>query len=200
MRGATCALDSKLEFSVNKSQLFARAVARTVAATVSIAAAALATVPGVHAQDAKPAAPTAAGPTTIEAPSQGWTVSCGQGPDGLVCRASQSIAIASTRQLLVALTFFKAPKATAYTLAFQLPHGLLLPAGASVQIDAEAVLPLVIETCDQRGCYSNITVTEPMLASMRKGKILVVTFQNLNKDNVKVQLPLAGFPDALKKI
>jgi invasion protein IalB len=171
---------------VNKSHL----LAFVIAAAVSITPA--------HAQDTK--SPPSATPTTIEAPSQGWTVNCGQGPDGLVCRASQSIAVASTRQLLVAVTFFKAPKATTHTLAVQLPHGLLLPAGATVQIDAEATLPLVVETCDQRGCYGNINVTDPILASMRKGKMLVVAFQNLNKDNVKVQLPLVGFPEALKKI
>jgi invasion protein IalB len=194
-----------MEFIVNKSQLVALALAATVVATLTA-------LPVAQAQDAKagklaaPAAatvaPTAAptAPTTIDAPSQGWTVNCGQGPDGLICRASQSIAIASTGQLLVAVSLFKAPKATGYTLAVQMPHGLLLPAGATLQIDAEAAQPLIIETCDQRGCYGNINLTEPMLVAMRKGKVLVVTFQNLNKDNVKVQLPLAGFPDAMKKL
>jgi invasion protein IalB len=186
-----------VEFTLNKFPVLALTIAALLA---TLPAHAQKPVPA-QAPAATTAAPAAAaGPTTIDAPSQGWTVNCNQGGDGMICRASQSIAVASTGQLLVAVSLFKAPKATAHTLAVQMPHGLLLPAGATLQIDAEAAQPLIIETCDQRGCYGNIAVTEPLLAAMRKGKMLVVTFQNLNKDNVKVQLPLAGFPEALKKI
>jgi invasion protein IalB len=139
-------------------------------------------------------------PKTIEMPAQGWTVSCGSTAEGLVCRASQAIVVAQTRQLLTGVSVFKPMDSQALVMNLNIPHGLFLPAGMSVQVDTEPLQALAIETCDAQGCYGSMPLPEKTLAAMRKGKQLTVTFQNLSKTNVKVQLPLSGFPEALKKI
>jgi invasion protein IalB len=137
----------------------------------------------------------------IELPTQGWVVNCASASGGMTCQASQSIGVAQTKQLLAAVSVSKAVSpATGHAMALQLPHGLYLPAGANVQIDTEAPNPVVIETCDQRGCYANLPIPEKILATMRKGKMLAITFQNMSKSNVRVQLSLDGFPEALKKL
>jgi invasion protein IalB len=150
------------------------------------------------AAEPQAAAPATAAPQNIEMPAQGWTVNCGNTATGLTCAATQSIIVAQTRQLLVAATVTKA--AAGHIMAVHLPHGILLPAGASVQIDAEPAQTLVIETCDSRGCYANMPLPEKTVASMRTGTALNVTFQNVGKSNVKVQLPLGGFAEAIKKL
>jgi invasion protein IalB len=147
--------------------------------------------------DKKAAAPE---PKNIEMPAQGWTVNCGSTADGLVCRASQAIVVAQTRQVLTAVSVFKPTGSEALVMNLNIPHGLFLPAGMTVQVDAEPAQVLAIETCDAQGCYGNMPLPEKTLAAMRKGKQLTVTFQNLTKSNVKVQLPLSGFPEALKKL
>jgi invasion protein IalB len=150
---------------------------------------------------AAPAAAAPAEPKQIEIPAQGWTVNCSTGVDGLACRVTQSMVVAQSGQLLAAATVFKTTgNATPYGLTLVMPHGLFLPAGASIQIDAEAVQALPIETCDQRGCYSTVPLPEKTVTSMKTGKTFTLTFQNLSKSNVKVQLPLAGFAEAVKKL
>jgi invasion protein IalB len=169
------------------------------------------TVSSAFAQGAKPATPVepakqagSAEPTKLEIPSQGWTVNCSTGTDGLACKVTQSMFVGQpgqAGQLLAAATVFKAIGAAApYGLTLVMPHGLFLPAGASIQIDADAAQPLPIETCDQRGCYSTVPLPEKTMAAMKTGKVLSITFQNLSKSTVKVQLSLAGFADAVKKL
>jgi invasion protein IalB len=139
-------------------------------------------------------------PKNIEMPAQGWTVSCGSTAEGLVCRASQAIVVAQTRQLLTGVSVFKPAGSESLAMSLNIPHGLFLPAGMSVQVDTEPVQALAIETCDAQGCYGSMPLPEKTLAAMRKGRQLTVTFQNLSKTNVKIQLPLSGFPEALKKL
>ncbi len=139
-------------------------------------------------------------PKNIEMPAQGWTVNCASAAEGLVCKATQSIIVAQTRQLLVAVSVSKLSGTAGYVMSLLLPHGIFLPAGTSAQVDADPAQALIIESCDQRGCYANMPIPDKVLAAMRKGGVLTVAFQNLAKDNVKVQLPLAGFPEALKKL
>jgi invasion protein IalB len=159
---------------------------------------------GQTAKQPAPAAPAAAAfaePKQIEIPAQGWTVNCSSGADGLACKVTQSMIVAQSGQVVAAATVFKATgNAAPYGLTLVMPHGLFLPAGASIQIDAEAVQALPIETCDQRGCYSTVPLPEKTVTSMKTGKLLTITFQNLSKSNVKVQLPLAGFAEAFKKL
>jgi invasion protein IalB len=156
---------------------------------------------GALAQTEKKApAPAAPEPMSVQLPAQGWVVNCATATEGLVCKASQSIVVAQSGQLLVAVSVAKLNGTAGYAMSLLLPHGIFLPAGTSVQIDAESAQAVVIESCDQRGCYANLPITEKVLTAMRKGKALAVMFQNLAKDNVKIQLPLAGFPDAIKKL
>jgi invasion protein IalB len=137
----------------------------------------------------------------IELPTQGWNVNCASTAGAMSCQATQSIGIAQTKQLLAAISVFKIPGPPAgHAMTLKLPHGLFLPAGANVQIDTEPAQAVVVETCDQQGCYANLPVSEKMLGFMRKGKQLAITFQNMSKSNVRVQLSLDGFPEALKKL
>jgi invasion protein IalB len=150
---------------------------------------------------APPVATPSVEPKQIDIPAQGWTVNCASGAEGLACKATQSMMIAQSGQLLAAATIFKATgNASPYGLTVIMPHGLFLPAGASIQIDTEAVQAFPIETCDQRGCYSTLPLPEKTVASMKTGKTITLTFQNLSKSNVKVQLPLVGFSEAVKKL
>jgi invasion protein IalB len=136
----------------------------------------------------------------VELPTQGWLVNCAKAADGMTCRATQSIGSADGKQLLAGVAIFKMTGTTGFGISLQLPHGLFLPAGASVQVDTEPAQTMVVETCDHRGCFAGGVIGDKVLAAMRKGKVLAITFQNLTKNNVKVQLPLSGFPDALAKL
>ena len=82
----------------------------------------------------------------------------------------------------------------------QLPLGLNLPAGAKLQVDEGKVSDLQIQTCEQRGCYANSPISPELLAAMKSGKQLKVSFQNLTKKIITIPMPLADFTAAYDKI
>jgi invasion protein IalB len=82
----------------------------------------------------------------------------------------------------------------------QLPLGLNIPAGAKLQVDDGKVADLQIQTCEARGCYAGAAIGPDLLAAMKTGKQLKVSFQNLNREPLTVPLPLADFAPAYEKI
>lgn len=163
-----------------------------------------------HAQATKaktpPAAPTPAAaqpeaaPNTPPAP--GWVARCASASRGapLECVAEQSAVLTKTGQLVV-LIDIRVPGDTHQPVAIiQLPLGLNLPAGAKLQVDDGKTTDLQIQTCEQRGCYANAPVSPDMLAAMKSGKQLKVSFQNLAKEVIAIPMPLADFAAAYDKI
>lgn len=130
----------------------------------------------------------------------GWSVRCNDAGQGLVCKATQSIALAKTRQLLLSVAVSKPAKGENAAILLQLPHGLFNPAGVTVGIDDGAAETLVIQTCDAKGCYAGAQLVPNKLAAMTKGTKLNVVFQNLKKQKITVPVPLKGFDAAFKKL
>lgn len=81
-----------------------------------------------------------------------------------------------------------------------LPLGLNLPVGAKLQVDEDKPVDVQIQTCEQRGCFVNLPVTPELLAQLKSGKELKVSFQNLAKETMTIPLPLTDFAAAYDKI
>ena len=82
----------------------------------------------------------------------------------------------------------------------QLPLGLNLPAGAKLQVDDGKVVDLQVQTCEARGCYASTPIAPELLAALKSGKQLKVSFQNLAKETISIPMPLADFAAAYDKI
>ncbi len=172
---------------------------------------ALAQAPKKGAAPAPAASPTAA-PSTAPAPAAdgqpnqppapGWVPRCGSvSRDApLECAIEESAVLTKTGQL-IALVNIRVTSDTRQPIALvQLPLGLNLPAGAKLQVDDGKSVDLQIQTCEQRGCYANLPVPADLLAALRTGKQLKVSFQNLAKEAISIPLPLADFAAAYDKI
>jgi invasion protein IalB len=81
----------------------------------------------------------------------------------------------------------------------QLPPGLNLPVGAKLQVDDGNAIDVQIQTCENRGCYSSAPIAPEMLAALKSGKQLKVSFQNLARETITVPPP-ADFAAAYDKI
>jgi invasion protein IalB len=81
-----------------------------------------------------------------------------------------------------------------------LPLGLAIPAGVTMDVDGAQSQPLQLQTCDRNGCYAAAPIPDAVLAAMQKGKKFNVNFQTLNKRAVSLPLSLAGFTAAYAKI
>ena len=100
----------------------------------------------------------------------------------------------------VLLKFVVAAETRAPVALVQLPLGLNLPAGAKFQVDDGKTSELQIQTCEARGCYANLQISPDMLAALKSGKQLKISFQNLAKETISIPMPLADFAAAYEKI
>jgi invasion protein IalB len=85
-------------------------------------------------------------------------------------------------------------------MLIQLPLGIYLPAGASLQFGKDAAKKIVLQSCDQNGCLAEYAITDSEIGAMLKGADLTVTIQNLKQEPITVQVPVTGFPAAYAKI
>ena len=135
-------------------------------------------------------------------PAPGWVARCGSvSRDApLECAIEESAVLTKTGQLIALVNIRVASDTRQPVALVQLPLGLNLPAGAKLQVDEGKVVDLQIQTCEQRGCYANLPVPADLLAAMRTGKQLKVSFQNLAKEAISIPLPLADFASSYDKI
>jgi invasion protein IalB len=132
----------------------------------------------------------------------GWVARCTSASRDapLECAVEQTAVLTKTGQLIVLLNIRVASDTRQPIAVIQLPLGLNLPAGAKLQVDDGKVSDLQIQTCEQRGCYANSPIPAEMLAAMRSGKQLKVSFQNLGKETITIPMPLTDFAAAYDKI
>ncbi|WP_312014697.1 MULTISPECIES: invasion associated locus B family protein [unclassified Bradyrhizobium] len=132
----------------------------------------------------------------------GWVARCSSPSRDapLECAVEQSAVLTKTGQVIVLLNIRVAGETRQPIAIIQLPLGLNLPAGAKLQVDDGKVSDLQIQTCEQRGCYANSPIPADMLAAMKSGKQLKVSFQNMAKESITIPMPLADFAAAYDKI
>ena len=135
-------------------------------------------------------------------PPLGWETKCtgeGRGKT-LDCKIEQTIIVTKTQQRVLSVLVRVPAESRTPAMMIHLPLGLFLPAGITLQLDQEMSLKLNVQTCDANGCYSGTPISENMLAAMKTGKRLTVSFQNLAKQTMSIPVPLAGFAEAYQKI
>ena len=151
---------------------------------------------------ATPAPPAATSENANTPAPPGWVARCSSMSRSatLECAIEQSAVLTKTGQLIVLINI-RVPADTRAPIALvQLPLGLNLPVGAKLQVDDGKVAELQIQTCEARGCYANLPLAPDVLAAMKNGKQLKVSFQNLAKETISIPMPLADFAAAYDKI
>jgi invasion protein IalB len=187
----------------------------SVKLAILVAAVALGWMPFSHAQQAQKSkngspAQTTAAPATPQtdaapasaSPPPGWAARCSSASrDGpLECAMEQTAVLTKTGQLIV-LVSIRMPSDTRTPVALvQLPLGLNLPSGAKFQVDDGKPIDLQIQTCENRGCYASTPIAPELLAALKSGKQLKVSFRNLAKETITIPMPLADFAAAYDKI
>ena len=158
--------------------------------------------PAAPALQAAPS-PSPQQPEAANAPPQpGWVARCASASRDapLECAVEETAVLTKTGQLIVLVNIRVASDTRTPVALVQLPLGLNLPAGAKLQVDDGKTVDLQIQTCENRGCYANLPIAPDMLAAMRSGKQLKVSFQNLAKDAITIPMPLTDFAAAYDKI
>ena len=164
-----------------------------------------------HAQTPKSRNAPAPAPAPAAAPAPdaagaggntGWVARCTSASRDapLECAMEQTAVLSKTGQLVV-LVNIRVPGDTRAPIALiQLPLGLNLPAGAKLQVDEGKTVDVPIQTCEARGCYVSAPIAADILAALRSGKQLKVSFQNLGKETITIPMPLNDFAAVYDKI
>jgi len=163
------------------------------------------------AQKTEAAAPAATPPQPIAAPpgpklsiqpGSGWVSRCvsDSRQSAVECSIEQTATLSNSGQLLASVVIRVPADTHQPVMMVQVPVGLYLPAGLSLQIDDGKPQPLVLQTCDLKGCYAGAPFSTDLLDAMKAGKRLVVTFQNLAKESINVPLTLDNFAEAYQRI
>jgi invasion protein IalB len=166
---------------------------------------------GAHAQQgakqkAAPAPAAAPAPQqqgdAAPAPQPGWAARCSSvSRDApLECAIEQNAVLTKTGQTIVLINIRIAPDTRTPVALLQLPLGLNLPVGAKLQVDDGKAVDLQIQTCENRGCYASTPIAPDLLAALRSGKQLKVSFQNMAKETIAIPMPLGDFAAAYDKI
>ncbi len=180
------------------------------------------TIHSVAAQDRKPAQkpPAAAAPAQKPAPAAqtpgaqapappaqaqptaGWVSRCmsDSRTTQVDCAVEQTAVVTNTGQLVASIVVRVPHDTRQPMMMIHVPVGLYLPAGVNIQVDESKPLQFVLQTCDVKGCYAGAPLPNDMLAAMKSGKKLGVSFQNLQKENITVPLPLENFAESYQKI
>ncbi len=163
-----------------------------------------------HAQAPKGKTTPAPAPAPSTAPqadgapanNPGWVARCtSPSRDApLECAMEQNAVLSKTGQLIVLVNIRVPGDSRVPQALIQLPLGLNLPVGAKLQVDEGKTVDVPIQTCEARGCYLNAPIAADMLAALKSGKQLKVSFQNLAKETITIPMPLADFAAVYEKI
>jgi invasion protein IalB len=128
-----------------------------------------------------------------------WRVECAGDGKTLDCRALQQMINREDKQLVVQLSARLAPDTKAPVLIIQLPLGISLTEPVQIKVDNGAAERQPVQTCTNVGCIVTVPLKEPLLAAMRGGTLLKVSFQDTGKRTITIDVPLLGFGLAFDK-
>ena len=129
-----------------------------------------------------------------------WAVNCATVQTELTCVASQSFFVKETGQRFMTVSVNPPRGGKKTTLALQLPLGIYLPGGVSMQFGKAAAKTIPIISCDQNGCYAEYAVTDAEIKSMLNAENLQVAVQTRDQKPLSVTVPFAGFDVAYSKL
>jgi invasion protein IalB len=112
------------------------------------------------------------------------------------CSLVQNLLAGEQKQRLLTVILQRTPQA-GHTMTVALPHGVLFPAGVSLQVDETPDKPLVVQTSDQNGAYTGTAIDSAMLTALRGGKTLKIGFTAGNGQRIIVPVTLKDFPAGL---
>lgn len=131
-------------------------------------------------------------------PAPGWSGGCEAATRSapLDCRIEQRAVLAGSGQLVAAVTIRVPGDTRKPLLMIRLPLGLSLAGGVTLDVDGTGARALPLQTCDGSGCYAGAPLPPELLSAMRRGKTLGLVFADLQKNPIRLGLPLDGFAAA----
>ena len=156
-------------------------------------------------QQSKTAQPTRA-PTTEQqeqqpAPQRAWVLNCANQGAGLVCTAGQLVVFRQGQRVIRVNAAVRVdPKSKKPTLLLQLPLGIYLPSGVTLNFGGGKAKAIAFESCNPNGCVAENEMTAAEIKTLVQGADLKLTVRSSDKKPVEFNVPSKGFAAAYAKM
>ena len=140
---------------------------------------------------------------TPQAPRQTpqWVVGCANTDSGLDCRAAQTLVYQQEgRNIQVSAVVRMAPNTNKPQLILQVPLGVQLPAGVTIQFGKQQAKALPFQSCNTGGCLAEYAISPAEISSLANGTNFTLSVQTPDNTSLKVNVPSAGFAAAYAKM
>jgi invasion protein IalB len=138
------------------------------------------------------------GASSLQETYQDWSLAC-QGSPKAVCAVSQQQTQQNGQRVLAVELRKGADGGVSGNLV--LPFGLLLDAGATLQIDdGQPRAPLGFSTCLPGGCLVPLSLDAKTVATLRAGTALKIKVQGMDKKEIALSVSLKGLAAALDRL
>ncbi len=131
-----------------------------------------------------------------------WTARCEQAPGANLerCFIFQNLVLKESGKRLVhmAVGYLAANGQAAAVIT--MPLGISLPPGASISVDGGAPRSIVIERCDNDGCVGAVTLSEQLVADLKRGREARISFHDGTGRRIAVPLSLLGFTAGINSL
>lgn len=125
-----------------------------------------------------------------------WFKVCSPQGENNICNTQYTM-IADTRQLITAVNLINVTgKVNQKVLQAVVPTGRVIPAGVQMQIDENKPQTLNYSVCFPDRCIAEAELSDALIASMKKGKVLKVTSINFQRQPNPISVTLSGFTQA----
>lgn len=126
-----------------------------------------------------------------------WVFECAAIAEGeTLCSLVQVLAVKQSNRTIARFNISKSKADNSIEFTAQLPLGLDIPAGASIALDADAPIPLTIQTCGRRGCLAQTKLSSKVLDQIKDDKKISITFKLRGSANPTT---IAGSQKGLKQ-
>jgi invasion protein IalB len=142
--------------------------------------------------------PATTQPAALQTEREPWTVACDEAAGGRRCQLSANVVLRPQNQRLLRLVLTRQPETRSLGFVFQVPHGVLLPAGVSWQMDEGEAQRLAFQTSDADGVYAGVPVTDDLLAALRRARVLRLSFVvAARRETLTMPVPMAQFSEGV---
>lgn len=127
---------------------------------------------------------------------RGWFKACSKQEDVDICNV-QNIILADSGQLITGVSLIEIKgKVNRKVFQITVPTGRLMKPGVGVQVDGGKAQKVDYAVCLPDRCVAEVPLTDPLIASFKKGGELTLTSVNFQNQPNPIKVSLQGFTDA----
>lgn len=132
-------------------------------------------------------------------PGELWSKRCNK-DDPSKCEIFQRLVVKESSKRLIEFAVGYPQSPDTATAVVVLPLGIIVASGITVKIDDQEPSKVGIKTCNNSGCFAEMTLSAPVIESMKKGQKITVSLLDGSAKQINIEMSLKGFAEKLATV